>query len=95
VTKIETRRYLFYQKKSHPNSGSEQQSGRPAIIVQLWIKFLVLRVEMMIIRMGFLLACIGLLDRDKGVFAPYLKKLFVICMTAVVQIFLLRLSFVI
>jgi len=50
---------------------------------------------MLIIRMGFLLACIGLLDSDKGVFAPYLKKLFVICMTAVVQIFLLRLSFVI
>lgn len=60
----------------------------------LWIKFLVLGVEMLVLRMGFPLACIGLLDSDKGVFAPYLKKLFTICMTAVVQIFLLRLSLV-
>ena len=60
----------------------------------LWLKFLVLGVEMFIIRLGFPIACVGLLDSDKGVFAPYLKKLFIICLTAVIQIFLLRLSLI-
>ena len=60
----------------------------------LWIKFMVLGVEMLMLRIGFPLACIGLLDSDKGVFAPYMKKIFIICLTAVIQIFMLRLSLV-
>ena len=60
----------------------------------LWIKFMVLGVEMLMLRIGFPLACIGLIDSDKGVFAPYMKKIFIICLTAIVQIFLLRLSII-
>lgn len=60
----------------------------------LWLKFLVLGIEMLMLRIGFPLACIGLLDSDKGMFAPYMKKIFIICTTAVIQIFLLRLSLI-
>lgn len=60
--------------------------------VILWIKFFTLGIEMMVLRLGFPLACLGLLDSDKGVFAPYLKRLLIIAFTAVIQIFLLRLS---
>lgn len=60
----------------------------------LWIKFMVLGVEMLMLRIGFPLACIGLIDSDKGVFAPYMKKIFIVCLTAIVQIFLLRLSII-
>ena len=60
----------------------------------LWVKFHVLGIEMFILRLGFPIACTGLIDSDKGMFAPYLKKLLIICATAVVQIFLLRLSII-
>jgi len=58
----------------------------------LWIKFLVLGAELFVMRVGFPLACIGLLDGDKGVFAPYLKKIFTICITAIVQVVLVQIS---
>ena len=60
----------------------------------LWLKFLILGIEMLMLRIAFPLACIGLLDSDKGMFTPYLKKLLIICITAVIQIFLLRLSLI-
>jgi len=60
----------------------------------LWVKFHVLGIEMFILRLGFPIACTGLIDSDKGMFAPYLKKLLIICATAVIQIFLLRLSII-
>lgn len=60
----------------------------------LWIKFLVLGVEMLMLRIAFPLACIGLIDSDKGMFTPYMKKIFTICITGVIQIFLLRMSMV-
>lgn len=60
----------------------------------LWVKFHVLGIEMFILRLGFPIACTGLIDSDKGMFSPYLKKLLIICATAVIQIFLLRLSII-
>ena len=58
----------------------------------LWIKFLVLGAELFVMRVGFPLACIGLVDSDKGVFAPYLKRILSICITAIVQVVLVQIS---
>ena len=58
----------------------------------LWFKFILLGIEMFILRLGFPLACIGLTDSDKGVFAPYIKKFFMVSLTAIVQMFMIRLS---
>lgn len=60
----------------------------------LWLKFLVLGVEMFVMRLAFPIACIGLLDSDRGVFSPYMKKILMIMITAIIQVFLLRLSLI-
>lgn len=60
----------------------------------LWFKFMILGIEMLMLRIAFPLACVGLLDSDKGMFLPYTKKILIICATAFIQIFLLRLSLI-
>ena len=49
-------------------------------------------LEMLILRIGLPIACAGLLDSDKGVFAPYMKKFFQSTVTIIVQIALVKLS---
>ncbi len=58
----------------------------------LYIQFLMRGMEMFILKMGFPLACIGLVDSDKGIFAPYMKKFFQSITTVIVQIALAKLS---
>jgi len=61
----------------------------------LWIQFMMRGVEMMVMRLGMPIACTGLIDSDKGIFAPYLKKFFMNAATVLIQIVLIKLSFVI
>lgn len=62
------------------------------MIFLLYIQFIMRGVEMLILKMGFPLACIGLVDSDKGIFAPYMKKFFQSIVTVIVQIALTKLS---
>ena len=58
----------------------------------LWMQFMMRGVEMMILRVGMPIACTGLIDNDKGVFAPYMKKFFMNAATVLIQICLIKLS---
>ena len=58
----------------------------------LWVQFMMRGVEMMVMRIGIPIACTGLIDNDKGVFAPYMKKFFMNAATVLIQITLVKLS---
>jgi hypothetical protein len=58
----------------------------------LYIKFLMTGMELLVMRLGLPIACVGLLENDKGVFAPYMKKFFQSMATIIVQIGLTKLS---
>lgn len=62
------------------------------LVFLLYIQFLMRGVEMLILKLGFPLACIGLVDSDKGVFAPFMKKFFQSIVTVIVQIALTKLA---
>lgn len=62
------------------------------LLVILYIKFLMRAVEIFVVRMGFPLACVGILDANGGVFSGYVNKLFQAVLSIVVQIVLAKLS---
>ncbi len=62
------------------------------LFVILYVQFLVRGVEMLILRLGFPLACIGLLESNSGVFQSYSQKLFKSVLTVIVQIILCKLG---
>ena len=49
-------------------------------------------LEILILRVGIPLACVGLLDNDKGVFKAYLNKFFQSTLAVVIQIALSKLG---
>ena len=58
----------------------------------LYFQFLMRGLEIMILRIGLPLACVGLLDNDKGVFKTYINKFFQSTLAVVVQICLCKLG---
>ena len=58
----------------------------------LWVQFMMRGIEMMVMRIGVPIACTGLIDNDKGIFAPYMKKFFMNAATVLIQIVLIKLS---
>lgn len=64
------------------------------LIIVLYIKFLMRGAEIFIIRMGFPLACVGLIDANGGIFTGYLNKLFQAVLSVSVQVALCKLSLV-
>jgi len=62
------------------------------VYIMLWLQFMMRGVEMMIMRVGMPIACTGLIDNDKGIFAPYMKKFFMNAATVLIQIVLIKLS---
>jgi len=58
----------------------------------LWVQFMMRGIEMMVMRIGVPIACTGLIDNDKGTFAPYMKKFFMNAATVLIQIALIKLS---
>lgn len=58
----------------------------------LYFQFLMRGLEIMILRIGLPLACVGLLDSDKGVFKTYINKFFQSTLAVVVQICLCKLG---
>lgn len=58
----------------------------------LYVQFLMRGLEILILRIGIPLACVGLLDSDKGVFRSYMQKFFQSTLSVIVQIVLAKLS---
>lgn len=58
----------------------------------LYIQFLMRGLEMLILRIGLPVACVGLLDSDKGVFRTYMQKFFQSTLSIVIQIALAKLG---
>lgn len=62
------------------------------LFVILYVQFLVRGVELLILRLGFPLACVGLIESNNGVFQSYSQKLFKSVLTVIVQIVLCKLG---
>lgn len=58
----------------------------------LYFQFLMRGLEILILRIGVPLACVGLLDNDKGVFRTYITKFFQSTLAVVIQIVLAKLG---
>ena len=58
----------------------------------LYFQFLMRGLEMLILRVGIPIACVGLLDNDNGVFKSYLSTFFKSLFSVVVQIALAKLG---
>ncbi len=58
----------------------------------LYIQFLTRGLEIMILRIGLPLACVGLMDRDNGVFKSYLQKFFQSTLGVLIQIVLAKMG---
>lgn len=58
----------------------------------LYLQFMMRGIEMLIMRIGIPVACVGLIDNDQGMFAPYAKKFIMNAATVMVQIALIKLS---
>lgn len=62
------------------------------MLLLLYFQFLGRGIELFVLKMGLPIAAVGLLDSDKGVFAGYIKKFFMIGFTVVVQIALTKIT---
>lgn len=58
----------------------------------LYLQFLIRGLEILILRIGLPVACVGLLDSDKGVFKTYIQKFFQSTLTVIVQIALAKMG---
>lgn len=58
----------------------------------LYIQFLTRGLEILILRIGLPLACVGLMDADKGMFKPYTQKFYQATIAVLVQIILAKLG---
>lgn len=62
------------------------------LFVVLYVQFLVKGVEILVLRLGFPLACVGLLESNSGIFQSYSQKMFKSVLTVIVQIILCKLG---
>lgn len=62
------------------------------LYIILYIKFLMRGGELLILRLGFPIACVGMIDANGGIFTGYLTKLFQTVLSVTVQVVLARLS---
>lgn len=62
------------------------------LFVILYVQFLVRGVEILILRLGFPIACVGLLESNSGIFQSYSQKMFKSVLTVIVQIILCKLG---
>ena len=58
----------------------------------LYIQFLTRGLEILILRVGLPLACVGLMDNDNGIFRSYIQKFFQSTMAVLVQVVLAKLG---
>jgi len=58
----------------------------------LWVQFIIRGAEIFVLKLGFPLACVGLVNADGGVFTQYISKLFKSVLTVIIQIFCCKLG---
>lgn len=58
----------------------------------LWVQFIIRGVEIFVLKLGFPLACVGLVNADGGVFTQYISKLIKSMLTVLVQILCCKLA---
>ena len=58
----------------------------------LWIQFIIRGAEIFVLKLGFPLACVGLVNADGGIFTQYIGKLFKSMLTVLVQILCCKLA---
>jgi hypothetical protein len=58
----------------------------------LYLQFLMRGLEILILRIGLPVACVGLIDSDRGVFKTYIQKFFQSTLTVIVQIALAKMG---
>ena len=61
-------------------------------LLYLFLKFINVGLEILTLRIGLPLACVGFLDGDKGVFRTYIQKFFQSAFTVIIQIVFVRLG---
>ncbi len=61
-------------------------------LVILYVQFIKQGLSIMILRIGLPLACVGLMDANKGVFNTYIQKLFQLTLSVMVQVLLLKMG---
>ena len=64
------------------------------LLFVLYIQFLMRSLEMFVLKLGFPLACVGLVNPDGGVFKSYSEKLFKSVLTVLVQIILCKIAII-
>lgn len=62
------------------------------IFILLYIQFIKNGLEILVLRIGIPLACVGLMDADKGVFKTYIQKFFQATLTVLVQVILAKMG---
>lgn len=62
------------------------------LLFVLWVQFIIRGAEIFVLKLGFPLACIGLVNADGGVFTQYIGKLFKSMLTVLVQILCCKLA---
>ncbi len=62
------------------------------VLLVFYIKLLARGFEMLVLRIGIPIACIGLVDSDKGIFKGYIQILFKSVCTTIIQVLLMSLS---
>lgn len=62
------------------------------LLFVLYIQFLMRSLEMFVLKLGFPLACVGLVNPDGGVFKSYSEKLIKSILTVLVQIILCKIA---
>ena len=62
------------------------------LFIILYIQFLARGIEIFLLRLGFPLACVGLLEANSGVFQSYSQKMFKSVLTVIVQVLLCKLG---
>lgn len=60
------------------------------MLILLYIQMLMRGVEMFVLKTSFPIFCIGLLDSNKGIFVPFIKKFFQNAFTVIIQIVLAK-----
>lgn len=61
-------------------------------LIILEVQFIKQGLNIMIIRLGLPFACVGFMDANKGVFSPYIQKLFQLTLSVMVQILLVKMG---
>ncbi len=62
------------------------------MLVLLYIQMLMRGIEMFVLKTSFPIFCVGLLDSNKGVFAPFIKKFIQCAFTVIIQIILAKID---